>query len=272
MLRRNDIGFNEQARRQEARRQEARRQEARRQEARRQEARRQEARRQEQDLAAVRARVKAEAARFKEQIEQVAPGAANQPLVSAALDICAAQPDANSALHFAFDKLESQQRGPDAEPRILHTLRVTGIVAAQFQVIERRTVLTALLHDVLEDSPTRPAEIEELFGPTIAESVKMLTKPAECPKPERQRIHRQTLASAPEPVVLVKLADYHDNLQCRRGTGRVVKTFESAKAFVELLGQRVPLQPQTRHAMRLLRKVLRDVSREDPALLVQPSA
>ena len=213
-------------------------------------------------FAAARARYETQAARLKQQLEQIAPGAADSPQIHAALELCAFQPDATSAVQFVFEKLGTRRRGEGAEPCVLHALRVTGLVASRFNAADRRAVLPALLHDVLEDSDTTADEIAERFGRNVAGSVEVLTKPKHHPQAERVRLHQQKLKDAPEEVVLVKLADLYDNLQSRRGSRRVKKTFRSANAFLSLLAERPAAQRRTREAMRMLETLLAEIATE----------
>jgi (p)ppGpp synthase/HD superfamily hydrolase len=219
----------------------------------------------QQAMSEVKARLHAATAHFQQQIDEVVPGAGEQPMVRVALEICRLQPDANDALRFAFEKLGRQHRGGQDDPRIVHALRVTGIVASQFQADDRQTVLTALLHDVLEDSDATAPEIARRFGRSIADGVESLTKPTRYPKSERRRIHQEKLATAADAVVLVKLADYADNLRCRRGSARFVKTLRSAAFFLTLLDHRrhLHLHHPIRHLEALLMSL---VDHRQPAL------
>jgi (p)ppGpp synthase/HD superfamily hydrolase len=216
------------------------------------------------------ARLQAEVARLRQDIEQTAPRAGKHPLVQATLDLCALQPDANRALQFAFEKLAGKNRGPTDEPRILHALRVTGIVVSLFQLRDRQTVLTALLHDMVEDSEATAEEIAALFGHSIADAVELLTKPTHHPKPERCRIHREAVAAASDSVVLVKLADYYDNLQSRRGLERVARTTHSAESFIALLTERRRSHLPTRSATRRLEALLATLREEQFTRSVPP--
>ena len=185
---------------------------------------------------------------------------AHQALFAAIFHLCRIQPDARRALLFAASKLQSVVRGPKAEPAVLHAIRVAGIVVVRFDAAERSPVLTALLHDVLEDSDTKPAELAREFGVVVADQVSILTKPRDVPKPERCQVYQEVLRHASEEVVLVKLADYSDNLELRRGTSRVSKTVQSASTFLSALAARPGLSPRTVRAIDLVKRQLEEVA------------
>lgn len=75
-------------------------------------------------------------------------------------------------------------------------------------------VQCALLHDVIEDTPTTYADVAERFGAAVADGVLALTKDTALPSKAEQmadslaRIRRQ-----PQEVWMVKLADRITNLQ-----------------------------------------------------------
>ncbi|MDR3246704.1 MAG: HD domain-containing protein, partial [Prevotellaceae bacterium] len=71
----------------------------------------------------------------------------------------------------------------------------------------------ALLHDVLEDTQTTEAELEERFGKAVTDGVKALSKNESLPKDQRisDSLHRIKLQ--PKEIWAVKLADRITNLQ-----------------------------------------------------------
>jgi hypothetical protein len=78
------------------------------------------------------------------------------------------------ALRFA-EKIHENQKRDTGEPYISHPLSVASyVMEAGFNA---QTVITALLHDVIEDSNIQPKEITKIFGGTVSKSVVCLTKP-----------------------------------------------------------------------------------------------
>ena len=93
------------------------------------------------------------------------------------------------AFHFTAGKLAGKTRGRQDEPALFHSVRVAQILINVFGMRGCRHLVTALLHDVLEDSDTDYDEIEEMFGVQVADAVVLLTKPMVYPKPLRKEIN-----------------------------------------------------------------------------------
>lgn len=74
-------------------------------------------------------------------------------------------------------------------------------------------VQVALLHDILEDTPTTFEEIEEAFGLDIADAVLALTKNEQLPPAQQIPDSLNRIKSQPMEVWAVKLADRISNLQ-----------------------------------------------------------
>jgi len=78
------------------------------------------------------------------------------------------------ALKFA-EKIHKEQRRDTGEPYITHPLKVASyVMEAGFNA---ETVITALLHDVIEDGLVEPKELYEKFGKNVLKSIISLTKP-----------------------------------------------------------------------------------------------
>jgi (p)ppGpp synthase/HD superfamily hydrolase len=71
----------------------------------------------------------------------------------------------------------------------------------------------ALLHDVLEDTPTPPAEIERLLGVRVLAGVQALTKNLRLPKEQQMPDSLARILEQPPEIARVKLADRINNLQ-----------------------------------------------------------
>lgn len=70
----------------------------------------------------------------------------------------------------------------------------------------------ALLHDTLEDTPTRHADLSSAFGTAVADGVQALTKREDLPKPEAMLDSLRRIRAQPHEVWAVKLADRITNL------------------------------------------------------------
>ncbi len=78
-----------------------------------------------------------------------------------------------SAYLFAEERHHGQYR-KNGEPYIMHALAVAHILADLQMGIN--TITAGLLHDVLEDTPTTPEELEAKFGATVRRLVEGVTK------------------------------------------------------------------------------------------------
>lgn len=77
----------------------------------------------------------------------------------------------------------------------------------------RLAVQVALLHDVIEDTGTLPAELEVEFGAEITSAVLALSKSKNLPKEERMTDSLQRIKQHRKEVWAVKIADRITNLQ-----------------------------------------------------------
>ena len=130
-------------------------------------------------------------------------------------------PGANTALlqqavDYASRKHEHQQR-KDGSPYIIHPLAVAEIVAEMGLDVD--AVLGALLHDCIEDTDASHAEIEALFGQTVAELVEGVTKLTRAnfnssEQAQMENLRKMFMAMSKDiRVVLIKIADRLHNMR-----------------------------------------------------------
>ncbi len=92
-----------------------------------------------------------------------------------------------------------------------HVRRVAIILMDEVHIYDPDLIITALLHDALEDTADIDARvIEQFFGTEVARRVRLLTK-----DPKEGYVDR--LLAADEDTVLVKLCDRLDNLRSLDG-------------------------------------------------------
>src|SRR5262252_1752729 len=109
------------------------------------------------------------------------------------------------------------QTRKSGEPYITHPVAVAGILADLGMDVE--TIVAAILHDTLEDTPLSRAELEAAFGPTVAELVDGVTKLDKVRFPSQQEaaaesFRKMLLAMARDMrVILIKLADRLHNMR-----------------------------------------------------------
>jgi guanosine-3',5'-bis(diphosphate) 3'-pyrophosphohydrolase len=127
------------------------------------------------------------------------------------------------AYEYAFKAHEGQIR-KSGKPYITHPVAVAETVA--LWGMDYEAIVAALLHDVAEDTETTVAEIETIFGSTVAILVDGLTKLAKIealPSPEatsarlelsNENLRKLLLASSRDfRVIIIKLADRLHNLR-----------------------------------------------------------
>jgi (p)ppGpp synthase/HD superfamily hydrolase len=74
------------------------------------------------------------------------------------------------------EKAHAGQLRDEGTPYIIHPLRVAVCLVDELEIYSPTLVCSALLHDVIEDSPTTREKIAALFGEDIARVVWLLTK------------------------------------------------------------------------------------------------
>jgi len=116
---------------------------------------------------------------------------------------------------FARSRHGDQTR-PAGEPYTRHLLEVLEIIIQVGELTDLDALRAALLHDVVEDTPTTLEQVRIRFGDRTAELVSWLTKPepASGEDPERARIrYLDQFATAPDTARAIKLADRYSNVQ-----------------------------------------------------------
>ena len=121
----------------------------------------------------------------------------------------------------AFDTAvdaHKEQRRKSGEAYIFHPIAVAKIVAAEIG-LDATSIAAALLHDVVEDTNYTLADIEQLFGETIARIVNGLTKISHMEYQKDVSIQaenfRKMLLTLNEDirVIIIKIADRLHNMQ-----------------------------------------------------------
>src|SRR5471030_372083 len=109
------------------------------------------------------------------------------------------------------------QKRVSGEPYITHPVAAAEILADLH--LDADTIVGAILHDVIEDTPTAKAEIDSLFGQVVAELVDGVSKLDQIQFKSRQEAQAESfrkmlLAMVRDlRVILVKLADRTHNLR-----------------------------------------------------------
>lgn len=116
------------------------------------------------------------------------------------------------ALAFARARHGEQCRRGSDTPYWVHLVRV-GLELARWGETSPVLFQAALLHDVVEDTPTTLTEVEEGFGREVAELVEWLTAPEGHDGEAVTAYYARFRADAPPDAHILKLADRTDNLR-----------------------------------------------------------
>ena len=117
------------------------------------------------------------------------------------------------AIHFSADKHRDQRRKDEAHsPYINHPIDVAQILWETGGVRDSTTLVSAVLHDTLEDTETVPDEIRRLFGEAVLAVVLEVTDDRSLPKLTRKRLQVEHAPHISDRAKLIKLADKTCNL------------------------------------------------------------
>ncbi|XP_061671727.1 guanosine-3',5'-bis(diphosphate) 3'-pyrophosphohydrolase MESH1 [Syngnathoides biaculeatus] len=117
-------------------------------------------------------------------------------------------------VNFAAEKHRNQRRKDvDKTPYINHPIGVARILSHEAGITDIVVLQAALLHDTLEDTDTKPEELETKFGHIVAGIVQEVTDNKSLPKEERKRLQVEHAPHCSHHAKLVKLADKLYNLR-----------------------------------------------------------
>jgi GTP pyrophosphokinase len=122
-----------------------------------------------------------------------------------------------SAFDVAVDA-HKEQRRKSGEAYIFHPIAVAKIVAAEIG-LDATSIASALLHDVVEDTSYTLADLEQLFGETVARIVDGLTKMDKMPydgdvSMQAENFRKMLLTLNDDVrVIIIKIADRLHNMQ-----------------------------------------------------------
>ncbi len=154
----------------------------------------------------------------------------------------------NRAYVYAM-KLHGKQTRESGDPYFSHPIEVAGILTDL--KLDESSIVTALLHDLVEDTDTSLDDIERLFGKEIARLVDGVTKLTRLELQSEQSRHaenfRKLVLAMSEDirVLLVKLADRLHNMQTLHYVQSPEKRRRIARETMEIyapLAERIGMQ------------------------------
>ncbi len=164
----------------------------------------------------------------------------------------------NRAYVFSM-KVHGAQKRASGDAYFLHPLEVAGILT-QYK-LDGASIVTALLHDTVEDTLATHEEIERLFGPEIARLVDGVTKLSrlelQSDKTKQAENFRKLVIAMSEDirVLLVKLADRLHNMRTLHYIDDIEKRQRIARETMEIY---VPLAE--RIGMHAIQEELEDLA------------
>lgn len=132
----------------------------------------------------------------------------------------------------------SSQTRENGDPYITHPLAVAAILAGYR--LDTASIATALLHDVIEDTPVTLGEIERRFGPAVGGLVDGVTKLTRLElqsdrTKQAENFRKLVLAMSKDiRVLLVKLADRLHNMRTLHYVDRLDKRQRIARETMEI--------------------------------------
>lgn len=143
--------------------------------------------------------------------------------------------------YLCADELHKGQFRQSGEPYIIHPVNVAYILADLYA--DSDTICAGLLHDVLEDTPIKKQELEEIFNKTIANLVGGVTKLERdvfATKNDQNLANKRKILTGmvnDVRIIVVKLADRLHNmrtLEFKRQEKQGENALETANLFVPL--------------------------------------
>lgn len=116
-----------------------------------------------------------------------------------------------NAIVYSADKHKFQQRKSNNSSYICHPLEVAQILL-NCDVNDIDIIVSAVLHDVVEDTTATNKEIRELFGDTIADYVYEVTDDRTLSKVERKKLQIEHGKVISDGAKLIKAADAYHNI------------------------------------------------------------
>jgi GTP pyrophosphokinase len=132
------------------------------------------------------------------------------------------------AAEFAF-RFHGDQRRPTGAPYAEHLLEALEVLVRGAGVTDPEVLCSAVLHDVVEDTPCTIGDVRSAFGDRVSDMVGWVTKPEPedgADKQAAKEAYLGRLADAPDDAILVKLADRASNVQTLRNLPSVPRQRE----------------------------------------------
>ena len=145
-----------------------------------------------------------------------------------------------SAYEYAAAAHSSQKRR-DGSPYVTHCLATAEIIAEQG--LDEDSVVAALLHDVIEDTPITHEEVKRRFGSSVADIVEGVTKLTRVQwtsheEEQAENLRKMLMAMAKDiRVILIKIADRLHNMRTmdyQSSEKQLIKSAETMEIYAPI--------------------------------------
>ena len=116
------------------------------------------------------------------------------------------------ALRTASIAHKFQMRKDGQTPFINHPIQVAELISSVGGIQDEVILSAAVLHDIIEDTPTSYEEVKNVFGKIIADIVMECSDDKSLPKAERKRLQIVNVSKKSYAAKIVKLADKIANM------------------------------------------------------------
>mgnify|MGYP000328966582 CR=1 FL=1 len=116
------------------------------------------------------------------------------------------------ALRTASIAHKFQKRKDGHTPFINHPIQVAELISSVGGIQNEIILSAAILHDIIEDTPTSYEEVKNVFGKIIADIVMECSDDKSLPKEERKRLQTVNVSKKSYAAKIVKLADKIANM------------------------------------------------------------
>ena len=140
------------------------------------------------------------------------------------------------AISFASRAHDGQIRKDGETPYASHPVRALFILRDIFGVEDEKLLISAVLHDTIEDTTTDHDDVSEEFGIEVADIVALLSKDKRKGEEIREAEYLKQLKEASDEVKVVKLADVYDNVSDCETAGaqkHIDKTLRTARKYIK---------------------------------------
>ncbi|HIS45885.1 MAG TPA: bifunctional (p)ppGpp synthetase/guanosine-3',5'-bis(diphosphate) 3'-pyrophosphohydrolase [Candidatus Scatomorpha merdigallinarum] len=177
-----------------------------------------------------------------------------------------------AAYEYASKQHASQKRR-DGSPYVTHCIATAEIIAEQG--LDEDSVVAALLHDVIEDTPSTHDDVKRLFGASVADIVEGVTKLTRVQwtsheEEQAENLRKMLMAMAKDiRVILIKIADRLHNMRTmdyQSSEKQLIKSAETMEIYAPIahrLGmQKIKWELEDRSLYYLDREGYREITEE----------